>query len=591
MALSDFKITDQQIAEKGVVNAPDKMIGRPEENKMVFDRLIREAVKSVVNNIVDALSGPGGAGEIGATLLGQPCTAQEAIDSVQRQLGEVVLGQIPDGTITPEKLSWEQELPFVLWLYVLGLPMTPEQRAAVEGSPSLMEIFNRSRIVQAIQLATKEEAEAGADNRKLMTPQRTKEAIGEQAIRIGQVVHAFYDLEKESKGAFLACDGRQIFDSSYPLLVPKIQGMTGVAVTDVGWASSVGSDQPTVGAVSDDGLTYCVLSARSIQVFGAHTYSGSIPQNITSDIMLGFQNGAFYALSLRSGSGDTSGYLYKIDYIAKTVTSVTSLGTGNDQTLFRGGTVFKKDGVLYFAYVRANKLNITSVLLSGASSTISISDADYRTGHFVLGEYMYYYSWVSPSGWRRMRIGEWAPSAFSMPSRLPVPSNSGYRYQQVSAPPDTSWVLLIHTDYNAGQPGQYAWALDLDEEGGLRVTRIQAPAVSSVFATGAFMLEDKGKLMFVWLRDASFTAMQEVVLDGKNQALAAQRKYTLIPRDCPMPFFGSSNVFAKGSTQACAQKFDLSTAYVPLVAGAEIENGASPTYKLRTGYIRAREGV
>lgn len=35
-------------------------------------------------------------------------------------------------------------LPYALWLYVLGLPMTGEQRAAVEGSPSLLEIFQSS---------------------------------------------------------------------------------------------------------------------------------------------------------------------------------------------------------------------------------------------------------------------------------------------------------------------------------------------------------------------------------------------------------------------------------------------------------------
>lgn len=35
-------------------------------------------------------------------------------------------------------------LPYVLWLYVLGLPMTEEQRAAVEGNPSLMSIFQAS---------------------------------------------------------------------------------------------------------------------------------------------------------------------------------------------------------------------------------------------------------------------------------------------------------------------------------------------------------------------------------------------------------------------------------------------------------------
>lgn len=35
-------------------------------------------------------------------------------------------------------------LPYVLWLYALGFPMTQEQRDAVEDNPDLMDIFNAS---------------------------------------------------------------------------------------------------------------------------------------------------------------------------------------------------------------------------------------------------------------------------------------------------------------------------------------------------------------------------------------------------------------------------------------------------------------
>lgn len=35
-------------------------------------------------------------------------------------------------------------LPYILWLYTLGFPMTPEQRSAVTGNPSLMSIFDAS---------------------------------------------------------------------------------------------------------------------------------------------------------------------------------------------------------------------------------------------------------------------------------------------------------------------------------------------------------------------------------------------------------------------------------------------------------------
>ena len=65
MSLSSYKITDTAIAQKGVIAAPDKLTGTAAQNKAVFDRLIRESVKELFNSLIDALSGTGGAGEIG----------------------------------------------------------------------------------------------------------------------------------------------------------------------------------------------------------------------------------------------------------------------------------------------------------------------------------------------------------------------------------------------------------------------------------------------------------------------------------------------------------------------------------------------
>lgn len=55
MALEDFKITDGDIAQKGVVAAPDQLSGSAQENKRLFDRLIRESVKTDYNGLIDAL--------------------------------------------------------------------------------------------------------------------------------------------------------------------------------------------------------------------------------------------------------------------------------------------------------------------------------------------------------------------------------------------------------------------------------------------------------------------------------------------------------------------------------------------------------
>ena len=59
MSLGSYKIKDTDIASKGVVAAPDKLTGSAEENKKIFDRLIRETVKGDFNGLIDALTAAG----------------------------------------------------------------------------------------------------------------------------------------------------------------------------------------------------------------------------------------------------------------------------------------------------------------------------------------------------------------------------------------------------------------------------------------------------------------------------------------------------------------------------------------------------
>ena len=56
MSLDAYKLTNAQIAEKGVVAAPTVLSGTADENKRVFDRLIREAVMGAFNGLIDALT-------------------------------------------------------------------------------------------------------------------------------------------------------------------------------------------------------------------------------------------------------------------------------------------------------------------------------------------------------------------------------------------------------------------------------------------------------------------------------------------------------------------------------------------------------
>ena len=56
MSIRDYKITDAQFSEKGVIAAPDTLTGTAAENKGVFDRFAREIIAPQFNAIVDVLA-------------------------------------------------------------------------------------------------------------------------------------------------------------------------------------------------------------------------------------------------------------------------------------------------------------------------------------------------------------------------------------------------------------------------------------------------------------------------------------------------------------------------------------------------------
>lgn len=53
MAISDYKITAEDIAKYGCVSLPDTLAGDAQENKAKFDRLVRECVANAVNAVID----------------------------------------------------------------------------------------------------------------------------------------------------------------------------------------------------------------------------------------------------------------------------------------------------------------------------------------------------------------------------------------------------------------------------------------------------------------------------------------------------------------------------------------------------------
>lgn len=88
MSLTDYKLTDAAIARDGVVAAPDRLTGTATQNKMIFDRLIRDTVKGLINGLIDELSGAGGAADIGMTEIGGVVggNVQTALESLKTLL-------------------------------------------------------------------------------------------------------------------------------------------------------------------------------------------------------------------------------------------------------------------------------------------------------------------------------------------------------------------------------------------------------------------------------------------------------------------------------------------------------------------------
>lgn len=67
MAIIDNKITDSDLSSYGVVSAPDRLTGTANQNKQVFDRLIKQAVKVKINELIDDLLAASAAGQLGAS--------------------------------------------------------------------------------------------------------------------------------------------------------------------------------------------------------------------------------------------------------------------------------------------------------------------------------------------------------------------------------------------------------------------------------------------------------------------------------------------------------------------------------------------
>ena len=103
MSFSDHKI--QTFTHK-ISDLPDQPNMQPEELKAHFDSSPEE-LRQALNALCDALAAQTAAADIGfAQTAGVPeTTVQEAIENVQAQVTEAIIGSIPSGSVTQDKLA------------------------------------------------------------------------------------------------------------------------------------------------------------------------------------------------------------------------------------------------------------------------------------------------------------------------------------------------------------------------------------------------------------------------------------------------------------------------------------------------------
>ena len=107
--MEELKITQADILSHGVQSLPDTLGGTAAENKAAFDALVSDVVKEKFNALIDALSGEGGAGQIGIrTVTGLSAgEVQSALEQMMSAMQSVTQGAVADASITLTKLAAE----------------------------------------------------------------------------------------------------------------------------------------------------------------------------------------------------------------------------------------------------------------------------------------------------------------------------------------------------------------------------------------------------------------------------------------------------------------------------------------------------
>jgi hypothetical protein len=329
MSFDTQKITDDEIAAVGVVSQPNKLTGTAQQNKSVFDALVKLLVKVKFNALIDELMGGNAAGQLGVdTIPGlDATTVQAALEEIMENIQGITQGAVADGSIDEDKLAdlavTEDKLASgAVTEAKLGDGAVTENKlganAVSTGKIALLAVTTAllaagavtTEKIAALAVTREKIDNAAVDNTKLAL-----DAVTKNKIKDGEVA--------ESKLAADAVTTDKIKDGAvtYGKMAANSVGSSQLRDGSVSFAKLLGSQIKTFNISSGGGIVFSVAAnsravalVSSASVYGiafiGRTSNGNATIHLEADNNLGYSSTAGTVSIHADVSAGASGILF-----------------------------------------------------------------------------------------------------------------------------------------------------------------------------------------------------------------------------------------------------------------------------------------
>ena len=193
----DFSANKQDTYEKRIASLPDQPNMQPNELKAYFDsspEQLRQAHNGLCDALTEATSNASAAANLGfQRTAGVPADdVQAAVENVQAQLDAAVMGNIPSGSVTGDKLAQDVRDRFS----AIESTAAGEASARASGDSNLQNQIN----THTNQIAAKCEAYVGTYNGNDQSSQYIALSFAPKAVLICNKYGDFHSLPNSSGG-------------------------------------------------------------------------------------------------------------------------------------------------------------------------------------------------------------------------------------------------------------------------------------------------------------------------------------------------------------------------------------------------------